>query len=91
MGGFRIIHFKSAGQLTKKKPLHENSPFDFKPAAASGLWSGLKTMRQHKRKRLPSAHQKQIRFFIGLFTVLIMLFTFLLFWFMNWLAYHNPR
>jgi len=34
-------------------------------------------------KRKPSAHQKQIRFFIGLSIVLIILVTFLLFWFGN--------
>ena len=34
-------------------------------------------------KRKPSAHQKQIRFFIGLSIVLIIVVTTLLFWFGN--------
>jgi hypothetical protein len=45
----------------------------------------------HKSKQSPSAHQMQIRFFIGLFVALIMLVTFLLFWFMDWLTYHTAR
>jgi len=34
-------------------------------------------------KRKPSAHQKQIRFFIGFFIVIIIVVTVLLFWIGN--------
>jgi hypothetical protein len=35
------------------------------------------------RKRSPSAHQKQIRFFTGLFLFIIIVATTLIFWFLN--------
>jgi hypothetical protein len=51
---------------------------------AGGRQNKIMSHRANRsRKRSPSAHQKQIRFFIGLFVFLIIVVTALIFWLTN--------
>jgi hypothetical protein len=54
--------------------------------AHGGGWRQNKNMTRRAgniRKRNPSAHQRQIRFFTGLFLFIIIVATTLIFWFLN--------